>query len=634
MVRASPRERATRSVTITERRAAVLRAVVASYVGAASRPRGLEDDLVSAADHPVRRERPQRALAELAAARPGREAAPLIRRPRSHGEPGCGVFVDELVAPVRTGSLRATRDRLPRWRGSERGGRGALLASEHALQVTPVSWASWSAPRVDRPAGAAPREPGAAFRPQRLLVVLIVPDGRRPPTRDRRRSTAWSRPSFDRIADAAQRSALPGRTLPDRARAASSSRGEGAAPRGRRHAPGPATLELGAPGAGLRPMARRGTSDDRDAPRVARSAGVQRSPAPARLLRGDRDQERLLEVLDQMLAPEGVSVAFGEEFEDPALRRCALVATPYGEGAGDAPLGVLGVIGPSRMDFSRVIALVDYFSKLVTGKLRLHEPARRRARRSRSSGAEEVAQAEEDRESQAEDGLGGDAARRTRSSRRPSARPPRRWMRPRQPAGSRSFPPRRPDAAPEEASCRHPGGGRGELRVLALEQTQDRLLRLQADFENFRAGRSKSAPKPISMATRISSRIFSRRSITWIAPSTTLDRARAGTWRASCRASSSCSARPSDGARPDEKWSRTDRGAVGQTFDPGSSRGDGAGARRFGGPEHGHRGDAEGIQAARSPVAAVSRDRSRGAGAGRMATDEGAQRRRLPGSSD
>jgi heat-inducible transcriptional repressor len=81
-------------------------------------------------------------------------------------------------------------------------------------------------------------------------------------------------------------------------------------------------------------------------------------------------KERLLEVLDRMLAPEGVSVAFGEEFEDPALRRCALVATPYGEGAGDAPLGVLGVIGPSRMDFSRVIALVDYFSKLITGKLR------------------------------------------------------------------------------------------------------------------------------------------------------------------------------------------------------------------------------------------------------------------------
>ena len=81
-------------------------------------------------------------------------------------------------------------------------------------------------------------------------------------------------------------------------------------------------------------------------------------------------KERLLEMLDQMLEREGVSVAIGEEIEDPALRQCALVARPYGAGADEVPLGVLGVIGPSRMDFSRIIPLVDYLSELVTGKLR------------------------------------------------------------------------------------------------------------------------------------------------------------------------------------------------------------------------------------------------------------------------
>jgi heat-inducible transcriptional repressor len=70
-----------------------------------------------------------------------------------------------------------------------------------------------------------------------------------------------------------------------------------------------------------------------------------------------------------VLEPDGVSVAIGEELDDPALRRCALVASPYGGGAGREPLGVLGVIGPSRMDFARVISLVDYLSQGVTGKL-------------------------------------------------------------------------------------------------------------------------------------------------------------------------------------------------------------------------------------------------------------------------
>jgi transcriptional regulator of heat shock response len=32
-------------------------------------------------------------------------------------------------------------------------------------------------------------------------------------------------------------------------------------------------------------------------------------------------------------------------------------------------MGVLGVIGPNRMDYARVISLVDYFSRVVTEKL-------------------------------------------------------------------------------------------------------------------------------------------------------------------------------------------------------------------------------------------------------------------------
>lgn len=82
-------------------------------------------------------------------------------------------------------------------------------------------------------------------------------------------------------------------------------------------------------------------------------------------------KERLITMLDNILERERTTVAIGEEIEEPALRRCALVARSYGAGSDDSPLGVLGVIGPSRMDFSRVIPLVDYLSELVTGKLRL-----------------------------------------------------------------------------------------------------------------------------------------------------------------------------------------------------------------------------------------------------------------------
>ena len=85
------------------------------------------------------------------------------------------------------------------------------------------------------------------------------------------------------------------------------------------------------------------------------------------LCRAIETRAQLVSVLDKVLWTNGVSVTFGADVDEPALHRCALVAAPYGRDA--APLGVLGVIGPSRMDYARVIPLVDYFSYLVTENL-------------------------------------------------------------------------------------------------------------------------------------------------------------------------------------------------------------------------------------------------------------------------
>jgi heat-inducible transcriptional repressor len=85
------------------------------------------------------------------------------------------------------------------------------------------------------------------------------------------------------------------------------------------------------------------------------------------LLAAIETRRALLQVVERVLdAGGGVLVALGEELGEPALRQLALVAAPYG--TGPAP-GVLGVIGPWRMDYARVMALVGYLSELVTRKL-------------------------------------------------------------------------------------------------------------------------------------------------------------------------------------------------------------------------------------------------------------------------
>lgn len=85
------------------------------------------------------------------------------------------------------------------------------------------------------------------------------------------------------------------------------------------------------------------------------------------LFQAIEDTERLSEILDLVMERGRVCVTFGGETTEPALHACALVAAPYG--GIESPLGVLGVIGPRRMDYARVIPLVEYLSQLVTDRV-------------------------------------------------------------------------------------------------------------------------------------------------------------------------------------------------------------------------------------------------------------------------
>ena len=71
----------------------------------------------------------------------------------------------------------------------------------------------------------------------------------------------------------------------------------------------------------------------------------------------------LLDLLDRSLKAEGISVFIGEESGYSALGECSVIASPY-EVEGKI-IGTLGVIGPTRMDYSDVISVVDITAKLL-----------------------------------------------------------------------------------------------------------------------------------------------------------------------------------------------------------------------------------------------------------------------------
>ncbi len=62
----------------------------------------------------------------------------------------------------------------------------------------------------------------------------------------------------------------------------------------------------------------------------------------------------------------GLSVTIGEENQDDQLKNMSVITSKYR--IGDH-FGTLGIIGPTRMNYSRLVALVDYTSKLVTERV-------------------------------------------------------------------------------------------------------------------------------------------------------------------------------------------------------------------------------------------------------------------------
>lgn len=93
-------------------------------------------------------------------------------------------------------------------------------------------------------------------------------------------------------------------------------------------------------------------------------------PDPERLkalFRALEDKSVLLRLLEQTETASGIQVFIGAESSIPELADFTVVTRPYG--TGDLAVGVLGVIGPTRMNYSKVIALVDFTAQLLSGVL-------------------------------------------------------------------------------------------------------------------------------------------------------------------------------------------------------------------------------------------------------------------------
>ena len=86
-----------------------------------------------------------------------------------------------------------------------------------------------------------------------------------------------------------------------------------------------------------------------------------------RLFEAFNQKRDILHLLDKCAAAEGVQIFIGEESGYKVLDAVSVVTAPYS--VGDEVVGVLGVIGPTRMAYERVIPIVDMTARLLSAAL-------------------------------------------------------------------------------------------------------------------------------------------------------------------------------------------------------------------------------------------------------------------------
>jgi heat-inducible transcriptional repressor len=333
---------------LSERQGQVLRAVVSSFVGDAAPV--ASETIASLLPVHLSPQSVRNTLAEL-------EEAGLVDKPhRSAGRTptarGMRVFVDQLLAPRELGSLEKRDVEGQLEEGGSLDESASRLLSERTRLLGFVV-----PPRIDE---VVLRHISFARLSFERVLAVIVSDGGRAHRRVIEHPGRADQAELDRMA-AALGERLAGQSLREiRGRLVA----EAAALRTR------ADLLLEHL---VRDLPLAADASDQDVVVATRLALLDQpefhDPARVRaLFRTLEDKERLLALLDQIVGARGVRVAFGAELGEQELDGLALVAARYGRPGASS--GTLGVIGPGRMDFARVIPLVRYVSQLLSEQTR------------------------------------------------------------------------------------------------------------------------------------------------------------------------------------------------------------------------------------------------------------------------
>jgi heat-inducible transcriptional repressor len=85
------------------------------------------------------------------------------------------------------------------------------------------------------------------------------------------------------------------------------------------------------------------------------------------LLEALEEKSKILRLLTECIEGDGTHIFIGSENKDVELKGLTLISSPYKY--QEQSVGTLGILGPTRMEYGRVIPLVDHIAKVVSNIL-------------------------------------------------------------------------------------------------------------------------------------------------------------------------------------------------------------------------------------------------------------------------
>ena len=80
-----------------------------------------------------------------------------------------------------------------------------------------------------------------------------------------------------------------------------------------------------------------------------------------------QEKEKLVDLLNTCLTEDGLQILIGSETDFTQVNNFSIVARRYG--SSSAPLGMVGILGPMRMEYARMAPLVDYLGRALSRKI-------------------------------------------------------------------------------------------------------------------------------------------------------------------------------------------------------------------------------------------------------------------------